>query len=354
MSIPIPDNEAERLQALQRYDILDTLCEQSFDDLVQLASQICEAPMASITLIDADRQWFKSRIGIPFAETPREISFCTHTIMSPASTMVIEDLSCDARFTSNPFVTSSPHIRFYAGAPLVAPSGHALGSICVLDYAPRVLSDKALDALCRLSRQVVAQMELRRAVADLERSTMQQRVYQAQLEAMSVTDALTGIRNRRAMDRHLADEAERSARTGSPLSFLLMDVDWFKPFNDAYGHVAGDNTLQQVAGLIQSNARPYDVVARYGGEEFAVILPQTDAGTALDIAERIRQAVQSATWPYRQITVSVGAATSDGNKKPEVLVQEADAALYQAKHNGRDRVAHANSATLNGQGNICF
>lgn len=347
MNIPIPDNEVERLQALQRYNILDTLCEQSFDDLVELACQICEAPMASITLIDADRQWFKSRIGIPFAETPREISFCTHTIMSPANNMVIEDLSCDARFTSNPFVASWPHIRFYAGAPLVTPSGHALGSICVLDYSPRVLPEKAIDALSRLSRQVVAQMELRRAVADLERSTMQQLAYQEQLEALSVTDALTGIRNRRAMDRHLADEAERSARTGSPLSFLLMDVDSFKLFNDTYGHVAGDSTLQQVAGLIQSNARPYDVVARYGGEEFAVILPQTDAAAALGIAERIRQEVQSATWPYRHVTISIGAATSDGDKKSEVLIREADAALYRAKHEGRNRVVHANSATPN-------
>lgn len=353
MNIPIPENEDERLQELHRYDILDSLCEQSFDDLVELASQICEVPIALITLVDADRQWFKSRIGVPFAETPRDISFCTHTIMSPTSNTVIEDLTCDARFTSNPFVASYPHVRFYAGAPLVAPSGHALGSICVLDYSPRVLSAKALDALSRLSRQVVAQMELRRAVADLERSTQQQLAYQEQLEAMSVTDALTGIKNRRAMDRHLADEVARSARTGSPLSFLLMDVDSFKLFNDTHGHVAGDSTLQQVAGLIQSNARPYDVVARYGGEEFAVILPQTDAVAAFSIAERVRQEVQSASWPYRQVTISIGAATSDGNKTPELLVREADTALYQAKHEGRNRVVHASFATRHERDELC-
>src|SRR3954454_4282509 len=146
---PTGPDEAARLEALRRYQILDTEPERSFDDLTLLASHICGTPMALITLIDADRQWFKSRVGIPIHETARAISFCTHAIQH-RDLFIVPDARHDDRFSGNPFVVGAPEIRFYAGAPLVTPDGHALGTLCVLDRVVRTLSREQLEALTAL------------------------------------------------------------------------------------------------------------------------------------------------------------------------------------------------------------
>ena len=160
-SAPQSPNENDRLRALHQYQILDTAPERAYDDIVELAGQICGTPIALVTLIDRDRQWFKSQLGITGSETPREEAFCAHTILGE-SLLVVPDALADARFVDNPSVVGDPHIRFYAGAPLLAAGGHALGSLCVVDTIPRSLSPAQLRALAALSRQVVANMELRR------------------------------------------------------------------------------------------------------------------------------------------------------------------------------------------------
>ena len=157
----LPQNESERLAALQRYEILDTGPEQKFDDLTLLASHICDAPIALISLVDAERQWFKSRVGLTTSQTKRSISFCGHAILED-DVMVVPDAAADARFADSPLVTGEPNVRFYAGAPLLTPGGHALGTLCVLDRVPRELTAAQLEALRALARQVVAQLELRR------------------------------------------------------------------------------------------------------------------------------------------------------------------------------------------------
>ncbi|MBW4514838.1 MAG: GAF domain-containing protein [Timaviella obliquedivisa GSE-PSE-MK23-08B] len=164
-----PDQEAARLEALRQYQILDTPSEQAYDDFTLLASFICEVPIALISLVDADRQWFKSKVGLEVSETARNISFCGHTILSD-KTLVVNDALCDQRFINNPLVTSDPSIRFYAGAPLISPEGHTLGSLCVIDRQPRSLSELQKTALESLARQVVAQLELRRVSARLAES----------------------------------------------------------------------------------------------------------------------------------------------------------------------------------------
>ena len=158
--------EAERLEALRKYDILDTEPEMAYDDLVLLASHICETPMAAITLVDENRQWFKARVGFAVAETARSISFCTHAIQQ-RGIFVVPDASLDALLRDNPQVTGDPHIRFYAGAPLIAREGHALGTLCVVDRKPRQLTEAQTEALSALRRQVEAQLELRRRLIDL-------------------------------------------------------------------------------------------------------------------------------------------------------------------------------------------
>ncbi len=160
------NGEEARLEALRKYHILDTDPEIAFDDLALLASHICETPMAAISLVDEDRQWFKARIGFTAVETPRSISFCTHAIQQ-RDIFIVPDALKDEHLRNNPQVAGDPHIRFYAGAPLLARDGHALGTLCVVDNKPRKLSSLQLEALAALSRQVEAQLELRRRLIEL-------------------------------------------------------------------------------------------------------------------------------------------------------------------------------------------
>jgi signal transduction histidine kinase len=166
--VPLPDNEEERLASLRSYNILDTLEEKDFDEITQLASQICQTPVALITLIDDKRQWFKSSVGVDIAETTREVAFCAHNLYNKEEIMVVEDARHDERFADNPLVTGSFSVAFYAGVPLVNEEGHALGSLCVIDNKAKKLNDQQINTLKILGKQVMAQLELRKKIASLE------------------------------------------------------------------------------------------------------------------------------------------------------------------------------------------
>jgi len=166
MTNPLPPNEAKRLAALQRYRILDTAAEAAYDDIVRIASYVCATPIALVSLVDNDRQWFKARVGLEAVETPREQSFCAHAILQ-SGTLIVEDATKDERFAHNPLVTGEPGIRFYAGAPLVTHEGHGLGSLCVIDRESRQLDPAQIIALEALARMVVTNLEFRRTTAEL-------------------------------------------------------------------------------------------------------------------------------------------------------------------------------------------
>ncbi len=166
MKPPIPKNESKRLSVLWQYDILDTVPEEVFDELAELASHICEAPIAFITLVDEKRQWFKARVGTSMKETTRDISFCAHAILQD-ELFIVADASKDPRFKKNPMVVGQPKIRFYAGAPLKSPDGYALGTLCVVDSKPRILRDEQKQSLRILARHVETQLELRRHAKEL-------------------------------------------------------------------------------------------------------------------------------------------------------------------------------------------
>lgn len=191
MHLALPDDEDARLQALRGYEILDTQQEAEFDDFTALAAHICGTPVALISLIDEDRQWFKSKVGMEAAETPRDQSFCAHALHHPG-VFTVPDSQADARFADNPLVTSEADVRFYAGAPLLTEDGHALGTLCVIDHVPRALSAEQERALQALSRQVIARLELRRQLADRRKAERELRASEA-LKATILRSALDCI-----------------------------------------------------------------------------------------------------------------------------------------------------------------
>lgn len=349
---PKPDNEEARLDALYSFDILDSAPEQGFDDLVRIAAGICGVPMAAVTLIDRDRQWFKAQVGIEHPDPSRESSFCAHAILAPERTMVVPDATRDTRFADNPLVTAENGIRFYAGAPLLTREGFALGALCVVDDQPRDLAPFQCEALEALSRQVTHLLELRRVSRDLshqlrERAWYEQqmRLYQAQLEQQNAelseqtrTDPLTGLPNRRALALALAEAIERG--TGMPPAVAIVDIDHFKQVNDIHGHNEGDRVLVELAAVLRAQFAGCGMAARYGGEEFVILMPRTPLAQAELQCQYLRQAVAHLPLGL-PLTVSIGLASQQPGESAQDMLRRADAALYQAKAQGRDRVVVA-------------
>jgi GAF domain-containing protein len=207
MKAPIPADDKKRLRVLWQYDLLDTLPEEVFDDLTELAARICEAPIALITLVDEDRQWFKSKVGVTINETSRDISFCGHAICQ-ADLFIIPDATKDERFAQNPLVVSEPKIRFYAGMPLVTPDGHALGTLCVIDKVPRELRPDQKQALRVLARHVIIQLELRRRSHELAHARREREEIAADLKKAHAELA----RVRKQLQRHQRNSADKSPR----------------------------------------------------------------------------------------------------------------------------------------------
>lgn len=324
-------DEAERLAALRRYEILDTPPEPAFDRIVRLASHVLGAPISLVSLIDESRQWFKARRGIDTSQTPRSMAFCAHAILSD-DVLVVPDARADRRFADNPLVTGDPNIRFYAGAPLRTPEGHRLGTLCVIDRRPRDLDDEKRGLLADLSSLVVDELELRRV----------NRV----LGDMAMRDGLTGLLNRRAFLMQ-ADRLFSVARAQQRrLSVLMLDIDHFKGINDTWGHAIGDRVIVELTLVLRAALRKSTVIGRLGGEEFAVLLPEADAQRALQAAERMLVAINGASVPGPngsapvRFSASIGVASlSPDDADFGTLLQRADRALYSAKQTGRNRVA---------------
>lgn len=234
MNFPLPDNESARLDVLRGYDILDTPAEEGFDDIARLASAICGTPISLVSLLDESRQWFKARVGLDVAETHRDLAFCSYAILQP-DVLVVPNTLEDARFVGNPLVTDDPHIRFYAGAPLRTASGHALGTLCVIDRVPRELTPAQKEALQVLSRQIVAQLELRQKIRDQVRllaaqqhSEQELRHSHARFEAFIDTSPLVAfLKDAGGRYLYINKPFERHFNVQLEDIWGTMDADWF-------------------------------------------------------------------------------------------------------------------------------
>lgn len=350
---PLPTNEADRLRELQSYDILDTLPERVYDDVVALASFICGTPISLVSLVDADRQWFKARVGLDATETPREVAFCAHAILQPDRLLVVEDTSKDARFADNPYVTGGPRVGFYAGAPLVAPGGVPLGTLCVIDYQPRQLSQAQTEALMALSRQVVEHFVLRRNAKTLEDAVLQYETYREEMEdvyqrraaeeraraAMEARDEITGLGSLACFEYLLDEELGRAVRRSQQLTVLRVAFDGFAAYRRDHGEAATHAALHSLGGVLARAVRGTDVVCRFGEDDFAVLLPGTKPDGAAVLAERLRRTVAGVDWPHRQVTVSVGGGAFDpGNDDQRSLLARVESALVHACTAGGNQV----------------
>lgn len=248
MTAPLPDNETQRLDWLRQSGVLDTPPEDAFDDITRLAAQVCGVPIAAITLIDEERQWFKSIVGLPVSEMPRDVSFCAHTILQP-DVMVVPDTTQDDRFKDNPFVTGHPDIRFYAGAPLVMPGGFALGSLCVLDTDPGQLTGQQQAMLEALARQVAGRFEMQRQLAIQRELAAQQTQLIAEQE-----QAQEALRQSEEELRAVADQAMDGVFLFDPRTKRLLKTN--AALRDLLGYSEKEAialTLYNIVGHVKSS-----------------------------------------------------------------------------------------------------
>ncbi|TPG51967.1 sensor domain-containing diguanylate cyclase [Sphingomonas glacialis] len=325
---PLLSDEPARIAALQRLGVLDTAVEEPFEKIVTLVRTVLAVPIATVTLVDRDRQWFKAKRGLDAEQTPRSVSFCTHTIQQ-REPLIVEDADRDPRFAGSPLVAGPPYVKSYAGIPLRTPEGYNVGSLCAMDTRPRRFSPADVAILSNFASIVCDELELR---------------------LVAQVDQLTGALTRRGFVEQAEREIARARRNGRFGTLVMIDLDHFKLVNDTHGHAAGDQVLRALSDVISSSLRPSDIFGRLGGEEFAVLLPETtgdDAGFAI---ERLRQAI--ATHPISlensatlHVTASFGLANfTSGTPSFAAWLKQADAMLYAAKAAGRNcmRVAEYN------------
>jgi diguanylate cyclase (GGDEF)-like protein len=314
-----PEDEENRLRTLRSINILDTPAEERFDRLTRLAKRMFNVPIALVSLIDENRQWFKSRDGLDISETSREISFCAHAILNN-EIFIIPDATKDARFADNPLVVDKPYIRFYAGCPLRYIDGSMLGSLCIIDTKPRTFSEEDYEAIKDLAE-----------LAEHELMGVQ----------LATLDDLTRISNRRGFITLAENSLKICARQDIPASLVYFDLNKFKNINDEFGHAEGDRALRVFAEQMRLSFRESDVYARLGGDEFVALLTDTSMEQAVDIIAKFRHSLalynERAKRGY-DISFSDGILNiqHQHNHSIERLLDLADSLMYQKKNQPLD------------------
>jgi diguanylate cyclase (GGDEF)-like protein len=310
----IPANEHERLAQLHSLQILDTPAEERFDRVTRMARRLFGVSTALVSLVDENRQWFKSCFGMPVQETDRKVSFCAHALLEERG-LVINDATQDERFSDNPLVTGDPHIRFYAGHPLRTMSGHVMGTLCILDQTARDFGEEDISMLADLA-----------GVIEREMMAVQ----------LAISDELTRISNRRgfiALTRYSLDVCKREK---FPATLVFFDLDKFKQVNDTHGHAEGDRVLKMFADEMRESFRSSDIFARLGGDEFVALLTNSNRKQIAELMVRFDAALKdrctSAGLPY-SIHFSYGLIDYDPLKHASIedMLKDADSKMYEKK-----------------------
>lgn len=336
--------EAERLAELRDLAIMDTPAEPEFDDLIETASRIAGKPIALMTLLDEDRQWFKARKGLDATETPRDVAFCNQAIQHPDEPLIVGDARTDPRFADNPLVTGDPHVAFYAGMPIVTPEGNALGTICVIDREPGELTDDQVEALKGISRQAAALLELRRRTRNLNDVLDQER---ADDEEGEFRDRLTGLPDRDTLEKAIATRDQNE-----PASLMVIELLRFSEVNAALGRDGGDAVLKSVARILAERLAANDTLARIDGTTFAAFMPRVratpTAALARDLSSRLSEPIHADGFEPIIVSTAIGTASSSGDPKAdsENLLESAEMATAQAKRKGAGSTVAAGSETL--------
>ena len=319
---PIPHNEAQRQRDLERQGVLDHPGDEHFDRLVTLTASVLDVPIALISLVDHDRQWFLARHGLDVEETPRQMAFCAHAIVGD-ETLVVPDACQDSRFNTNPLVIAEPNLRFYAGTPLQSREGHNLGTLCVIDRQPREFAAKQVTLLEELAQLVLRELELRRRLT---------------------VNPLTGLANRTSFLEQAEPELQRARLEEEPLAMLALELDQFSQVRIRWGQEASDRALHDVAACLQAQHRPQDLLGQIGDQAFAMLMVAVDQTAATERAEAIRTQISELGGVFRvsghQLSVSGGLTLlAPDEASPQELLLRAERALDLAQGNGHNQIA---------------
>ncbi|MBU2863388.1 sensor domain-containing diguanylate cyclase [Reinekea forsetii] len=313
-----PENEAERLHALKTLEILDTTHEERFDRITRMAKRMFGVSISLVSLVDENRQWFKSKQGLDATETPRDISFCGHAINGD-EIFIIPNAIEDERFHDNPLVTENPNIRFYAGYPLKLRLGINIGTLCIIDDKPREMDEEDKQLLRDLGAMI------------------EQEVRSIQ---MATLDELTLISNRRGF-LSLAEHTRKFAsRKEMSLTTILFDLNKFKAINDTYGHHEGDYVLKKFAQVLLDTIRECDVAGRWGGDEFVALITDSNDQKVKAVLERLKRNIdilnKANDKPFN-IEYSAGVAHFNHYSElpMEAMIEQADAEMYKQKRGAR-------------------
>jgi diguanylate cyclase (GGDEF)-like protein len=343
LSRTIASTATLKIANIHSLDLFYTPLEERFERITRIARRALQVPVAAITLLNEEKQWFKSAAGWGISELPREHGICRFTV-EENRLVTIGDTSTDSRTAQSPIVVSAPRFRSYAGHPLADEHGNVAGTFCVFDLKPREFN--AADRQTVTDLAAMTQRELLSDRLSDAHSELTTKLSIARREAMM--DPLTRLWNRRGASVLLKSAFDAADQRGTPLTLALLDLDNFKRVNDGYGHQIGDEVLRKVASRLISAVRNNDIVCRIGGDEFLILMCETDARAASQIAERIRRSVTDAAVPTRDgtmtVSVSVGCTVRQPNDTSPVedLLERADQALLQSKAGGRNRVRMTN------------
>ncbi|HZF27853.1 MAG TPA: sensor domain-containing diguanylate cyclase [Gammaproteobacteria bacterium] len=339
LSRTIASTATLKIANIHSLDLFYTPLEERFERITRIARRAMQVPVAAITLLNEEKQWFKSAAGWGISELPRSHSLCRF-VVEENRPLTIADTLQDPRSAQSPIVLSPPRFRAYAGHPLADEHGDVCGTFCVFDLKPREFTAADRQALADLA--AMSQRELLSDRLSDAHSALTAKLSVARREAMM--DPLTRLWNRRGASVLLKAAFASADQHGKPLTLALLDLDNFKRINDSYGHQVGDEVLRKVATRLIGTVRGDDAVCRIGGDEFLVLMTDTDAAAAGRIAERVRRAVTDASVPTRDgvvaISVSIGftVRSPHSSSAVEALLELADQALLQSKASGRNRV----------------